>query len=172
MRGPWLPTAACAQLSDNDERQPDLVGQLHRFDDGGFATAKVGVTIRIERLGLMPRSLCVPATRVLVLSAPHRLVDCVLRRQCAFKSGISFPASGDIAKIALTDSLFGQTCAASQGVNCDFIQTLALLPRARAKSGIEVIRNVADRILHASIVGSRRQVLQAESTAQSRQSAR
>lgn len=91
---------------------------------------------------------------MLVLSAPHRLVDCVLRRQCAFKGGIFSPASGNIAKIALADSVFGQTCTANQSVDRNVIQTLALLPCAHPKSCIKVIRNITDRVLHAPIVGT------------------
>ena len=37
------------QFSQHDERHPNFIGELDRLDDGLIASAKIGVTIRVER---------------------------------------------------------------------------------------------------------------------------
>lgn len=85
--------------------------------------------------------------------APHCLVYGVLSRQGALESRIFSPASRNITQIALGDSFFGEACSPNQCVNRNVIQTFALLPRRVTQGGIKIIRYVADRVLHASIVG-------------------
>src|SRR5580692_2910905 len=86
-------------------------------------------------------------------SSPHLLVDSVLRCDGAFKGRIFSPASGNIAQIPLPDLGLTQTGSASQGLDRHFVQALALLPGHVAKSGIEIVRYIANRVLHADIVG-------------------
>ena len=38
-----------AQFSQDDERHPNFIGELDRLDDGLIASAKIGVTVRVER---------------------------------------------------------------------------------------------------------------------------
>lgn len=86
-------------------------------------------------------------------SPPYFLVNRVLLCEGAVKGWILAPASGDIAQIALADSRLAEAEAASQGFDCHFVQALALFPGRNAKGGIEMVRHVANRILHTGIVG-------------------
>ena len=87
-------------------------------------------------------------------STPHLLVNRVLRCNGSFKSGIFSPASGNIAQVALAHLGVAQAESASKGLDCHFVQALALLPGRIAESGIEILRHIANRILNANIVGS------------------
>ncbi len=78
----------------------------------------------------------------------------MLRGNCFIEGGIREPSSGDIAKIALWTRLFGHPRTPGQGLNRDIIQTLASLLSSSAKSFVQSVGNIADGVLHASIVGN------------------
>ena len=50
-------------------------------------------------------------------------------------------------------ALSGDAGAASQGFDGHFVQALALLAGGLPQSFVEIVRNVADGILHAHIIG-------------------
>jgi hypothetical protein len=86
-------------------------------------------------------------------SPPHLLVNGVLRYEGAFKGGIVFSASGNISQIALLHSGLAQSESASQGFDRNFIQALALFACRNTERSIEIVRHIANGILHADIVG-------------------
>ncbi len=88
------------------------------------------------------------------VSPPHPFVKGVLRGQCAVESGVSAPSACDIAEIALRAALPAKSCTSGQGFNRYIVQAFALLTRSPAKSLIHTIRNIADGVLHALIVGT------------------
>jgi hypothetical protein len=87
-------------------------------------------------------------------SPPHLLVNGVLRREGAFKGRIFSPASGNIAQIALAELGLAKAESANHGLYRHFVQALALFPGRNAESGVEIVRHIANRILHTVIVGN------------------
>src|SRR5215475_11086202 len=76
-----------AQFSNDDKRQPDLVGEFNNFDGRSIATAKIGVAVGIE---------C-DSHR----SPPQVFINRVLRSQSPVELRILSPRPGDVGEIAL-----------------------------------------------------------------------
>ena len=87
-------------------------------------------------------------------SMPHRLVDRILLRDGAAEFRIFFPRSRNVTEITLTARTISQASAANQSFDRDFVQALSLHSCSIAKGLIQVIGHVADRVLHADIVGN------------------
>lgn len=101
----------------------------------------------------MPGPPCAPGFGVPGWSFPHLLVDRVLRSNGTIKSRVLQPASRDVPKIALAAAGFAEARAAGKGLNCNFIQALSLFPGSTAKRGIQIVRYITNRVLHAQSIG-------------------
>lgn len=64
------------------------------------------------------------------------------------------PSACNVAEIALPEYLSRNASAASEGLNRNIVKALALCLRSSAKSGVDDVGNIADRVLHAYIVGN------------------
>jgi len=70
------------------------------------------------------------------------------------EGGILAPSASNVAEIALPDCLPCKASTSSEGLNRNFVQALSLSLRRPAKSGIDGIWHVTDRVLHAYILGN------------------
>src|SRR6185437_15753153 len=86
-------------------------------------------------------------------SLPHLLVDRALRRNRATEGWVLLPGSRDIAKIALAASGLAHARATSKRLNRDLVQAFPLCTGGVAKEGIQILRHIADRVLHAHSLG-------------------
>src|ERR1035438_39574 len=86
-------------------------------------------------------------------STPHLLVDGVLRGEGGVEGRILAPASGDVLKVALALRSVGKTGAAYKRLDGHLVQALALFAGRAAKGGVEVVRDVAEGVLHTLTVG-------------------
>src|SRR6185437_9379517 len=86
-------------------------------------------------------------------SLPHLLVDRALRRNRATEGWVLLPGSRDIAKIALAASGLAHARATSKRLNRDLVQAFPLCTGGVAKEGIQILRHIADRVLHAYSLG-------------------
>jgi hypothetical protein len=87
-------------------------------------------------------------------SPPHSIVNGVLGDEGGIEFGIFAPSACNVGEITLLARLWGNGDATSQHLNCHFVQALALFPGSAAKCPVEVARDIADRVLHALIVGN------------------
>lgn len=102
----------------------------------------------------MPRSRGSTGFGVLGRSFPNLLVNRVLCRQGAVKGWILSPTPRNVIEIALAQSELTQARAASKGFNCYLVQAFSLLASSAAKGGIQILRNIADGVLHANSIGT------------------
>jgi hypothetical protein len=76
-----------------------------------------------------------------------------LRRDRLVENAVGAPSSRNVAKIALAASFSAQPRVTGQGFDRYFIQALALFASTLAESRVKRIRDSAERVLHAFIVG-------------------
>src|SRR6516164_2840325 len=98
------------------------------------------------------KGLCTGSCRA-PASPPHLFINGVLRGQGTVKSGIFAPGACNVVEIALPVALPGHASTSGEGFNRHFVQAFAPLTGDPTKSFVQSIRNVADGVLHAYIVG-------------------
>lgn len=86
-------------------------------------------------------------------SLPHLFVNGVLRSYGFIESGIFDPCTPDITEVALLAAIAGETGTAGEGFDRDFIEALAAGFRGLTQDSVKDIWNIANRVLHAFIVG-------------------
>jgi len=64
------------------------------------------------------------------------------------------PGAGNVAEVALWAPSTCNSSTSRQGFNRNFVQAFTLLASSPAESLVQGIRHIADRILHAFIVGN------------------